>query len=240
MNVRLVKANTMGKYLDNAIAAAIRCAVLGRDLDALLESLEAGEEFGSVVVLVLVEAGRKRAYIKVALDRNLCKNTLSGRNVNGDAESLALLGGSVASKERSSEYFHGRCHCDRHNGVRVTGVRWMEQTFNSGLIKQYCRQRRIIIHISQVLIVKIAAANCNTTQAWARRRLLRTVKACQSRVRWVLRLVKASFEIRTQLKLLWLSAQHCSPDSMQQFCRRLCNQPSTCQALPKAVLLISS
>lgn len=89
----------MGEDLDNAVTAAVRCAVLRRDLDALLESLEASEEFSGVIVLELVEAGCERADIKVGLNGDLLENTLSGSDVDRNAEDLALLCSSDTSKE---------------------------------------------------------------------------------------------------------------------------------------------
>jgi len=75
--VSLIKANAVGQDLSNTLAAAVRCAVLCGDFDALLESLKAGKECRTVVVLVLVEASRKSAHIKISLDGNFLENALT-------------------------------------------------------------------------------------------------------------------------------------------------------------------
>ena len=67
----------MRENLDNAVAATIRCAVLGGNLNALLEGLVASKERSGVVVLELVEASRERADIEVALNGNFFENALA-------------------------------------------------------------------------------------------------------------------------------------------------------------------
>lgn len=75
----------MGQDLDDAIAATIRLAVLCRNIDALLQSLEASEELGSVIILILVEAGGEAADFEVGFDGNLFEYALAGRDVDRDA-----------------------------------------------------------------------------------------------------------------------------------------------------------
>lgn len=99
MDARLVEANAVREDLDNPIAAAFRRAVLRRDIDTLVESLKASNEFGRVVVLVLVETGRECADFQVGLNGDLLEDLLSGGDVDWDAKVLALLCGSVANKE---------------------------------------------------------------------------------------------------------------------------------------------
>lgn len=89
----------MREDLYNAIATTVRCAVLRGDLDALLECLESSEELGGVVVLELVEASRECTDIKVALHGNFLEHALARRNIDGNAESLALFCRGVAGEE---------------------------------------------------------------------------------------------------------------------------------------------
>lgn len=67
----------MAQHLDDAIAPIIGFAVLRRDVDALLESLETGSEFGSVIVLKLIESGCKGTNIKVTFNRNFLEFRLA-------------------------------------------------------------------------------------------------------------------------------------------------------------------
>lgn len=110
LSLRLIEANSVGQKLSNPITAAIRCAVLRRNLDALLQSLEACKELGGVVVLEFVESGRKCADIKIALYWNLLEHALTRRNVNGNAQCLALLCSGIANEEASGQCFQSRRH----------------------------------------------------------------------------------------------------------------------------------
>ena len=62
-----------------------------------------------------------------------------------------------------------------------TGNQWREQTFNTCLTNSAVVSG-VSLYSSQVLRVKAAAASSNITPAWARRRLVRTVKAASPSV----------------------------------------------------------
>jgi hypothetical protein len=77
INLRLVKADSMGQQLDRSGGATVRATVLGGNLIAALQGLVALKECSSVIEPVLVEAGRKRSDIQVALYGYLLELALS-------------------------------------------------------------------------------------------------------------------------------------------------------------------